>query len=137
MKNAKILISQPTYNDGREVVSLTINCDDSRKQLIELEIGLADFTRCLGSREVSARVRNIVDKDDFQSLGKKKVIKQVSIRIPDDSWGYRPDREDIVAELDRSGYFPEWELWQDGRKTQQNMSGYHNVILCKYVEADK
>lgn len=128
---AGLRVSRPSYGNGKEVISLSIGCESSGCQIIELEVGLADFAKALTGQQSEADISFIVSKDGFSNIGKKREVLKLPIEKPD-SWGYKPEREQIEQELERLGYLPEWQLWQDGRDSQQNVRGFHNVVLCKF-----
>lgn len=135
MKKAELRISRPMYGDGKEAIEIAVSCAHSSVKIMTLEVPLSDFTKALTSESVVVDVQSIISQEGLKLVGKEREVLRLAIDKPE-SWDWRPTREQVAGELASLGYLNEWDLWQDGLRTQQNVRGKHNVILCKYVDIE-
>lgn len=103
-------ISQPSSSDGHEVVVIEVEDKSSGVEFVELEVGLADFTRSLRGRSVPCRF--VLRNPNNVGLKGEHKVEWVSVPRPF-PWD-RDERRKILAPLAAALEVDGWS-WNSGR----------------------
>ena len=96
MLKGNISITRPCSYDGKEYISVQIECEESHTRFIDLEIGYKEFAQALtglSSVPVEFKVRNL------ESVGKRKVITRRKVKLPTSLQCYSPDKVKVAEWL--------------------------------------
>lgn len=99
----KISINRPSYGDGREVITITIEDVVSGIEFVEAHISYSDFTRALtGQSSIPCDLRLM----NLSSVGKIYVSESAAIEVPSNlSYQKSEIQEWISANHKRDGWF--------------------------------
>lgn len=125
---AKLSISRTSFGCGKEVIAIHIKDSASGKTITEVHVNYAEFAQAItGLSAIPCEIDKLVSAEGFEKLGKKRVVESVyCVKAYD-----KTVQREIVLE-DFSKYSDEWELLDDGIRTQQN-DEKHRYTLVKWV----
>ncbi|WP_129141481.1 hypothetical protein [Modicisalibacter coralii] len=132
-KQVSVTISRPQGGArDEEVIVVSIDDESSRLPIVEFEMPLADFMRCLtGLGAVKAPVNRFTHEDDRSKLGMKVIRERVECRRAKSLSGKDEQREIVMEHI--ATLPAEYRLFSDGTQSQQHGDS-HVYTVEKYVE---
>jgi len=128
---------QGLYKGEDEKLCMSITDEGSGCRVIELDISLEDMMRALtGFSSQECEIQFVFPEKVRNILGKNKECKRIDMLVGKVSKyskeGEKLIKDMITIELARPEY-QGWILWDDGIRTQQNKTGIHSYVICRYV----
>ena len=137
MKFANLTISRVQCSSEDDYISLSIEDGSSSVTIITLKVPFKEFAQAItGLGYQKVEIKHVVDEKMVNVLGKTKITKSIDLDMERCIYDRDKKKE---AVLKQANVLPEilsgeWELWDDGTRSQQNKLNKHTVILVKYVE---
>ncbi|GAA0586370.1 hypothetical protein ACFQH5_20455 [Halomonas salifodinae] len=128
-ETVSVSISRPSRGDGREVMTIKVIDTTSRLPVVEFDMPLDDFMKCLtGQAEMPAEVTRFTPEDKRNFLGMTRVNRTVECgRVH----GKEEQREVVLRHF--ATLEPGWYLFSDGTGSQQR-GEHHQYIVHRWEE---
>lgn len=135
---AKVTISKRGGYKGEGKFHITIRDEASGLKVTEVSMSLAEFAEAIGGMsECEADVECYPTQYTVERYGKKKIVEHVFMDkslILGNTIDHRKAAVNSHFSVNWSG--DNWELWDDGTRSQQNGKEWRYVI-CKYVDQEE
>jgi len=129
----KLTISRPMYGDGREAISIKVKDSASRTSFLEVEIGMADFAKCLTG---CAEIECDISVKGLCYVGMTKETKTIDILCPSGLYGEA--QEEAATLLARKHEIDGWicdGYWRNQKSFfQKNGETWAMASFYRYVD---
>lgn len=133
MNQAKITIGKRSSQVGTGTVSIEITDRTSGLRVVEVEMEYKDFTECLmGLAYCEGLFTTMPTEYSVQRYGKNKTTEKWSCD-KSEVFGKDPQRNLVLYDFKKRND-GNWELWDDGTSSQQNLEK-HKYTVCKYINS--
>lgn len=118
---------------------IEIEDDNSGYRVIQIKVNLDDMMRALtGFSCQDCEIEYFAAPKAYARLGKKKETKVIEMELPEginSKYGNEEKIKDLIN-LYLLEHYPDWEIWCNGMKVQQNKRGFHRIVICRYVDVE-
>lgn len=121
------------FGNNVDKVYMTLKGKDSRMPVVEVEIGMKEFSEMLtGLSEVDVNITKTPTNEQLKRLGKVCENKTVMVTKPPCTDSKPHQKQYIIYQIDLLEECDGWEIFDDGTRSQQP-SEKHKVVLRRWV----
>jgi hypothetical protein len=128
----EITISRTQSSHRGQFMSIRISDSLSRLGIVDVEISLEDFTKCITGQWSECEITRLPSVQSASRFG----LERESIRVTCERVGYDKDAQKakVLKDFQEKHEPAGWELDSDGTGTQQSGAA-HTYIICRWNEA--